>query len=227
MARQKFPQWYQKLDIEEEKLASLYKTGYIIPLAQKDEQGRQVLLTRAGQINPDTFTSTDSIRLNTLIYSCCLEDLECQVAGFVHIIDAMDVTAKHMAMFSISDMKAWLLSVEKAAPIRQKEYHFLNFPNFTNTVVELGKNLLSEKLQKRIFVHQDLESLKKVVDIKILPKEYGGETSMEDMLNCFGEKVKNVKENIRESENMYIDESHNSDEWISEQLGSFTKLEID
>lgn len=227
MARQKFPQWYQKLDIEEERISSLFKNGYIIPLTEKDAQGRQIILTRAGQINPDSNTSTDAIRLNTLIYSCCLEDIEIQIAGFIHIIDAIDVTSKHLGMFSISDMKSWLLSVEKAAPIRQKEYHFVNFPSITNSVVEFGTSLLSEKLKKRIFIHKDMESLKQMVDIKILPTEYGGEVAMAEMLNSFENKAKNVRENIRENENMYIDEAYSSDEWISEQLGTFTKLDID
>lgn len=67
--------------------------------------------------------------------------------------------------------------------MRHKETHFVNIPSYATKVIEFAISLLNDKLRARISVHKSLEDLKaSVQDPRILPKEYGGEIPLSDMI---------------------------------------------
>jgi hypothetical protein len=47
--RQLYPQWFRGLDIDDPAISELLEGGYIVPLPQRDDLGRQVILTCAGE----------------------------------------------------------------------------------------------------------------------------------------------------------------------------------
>lgn len=49
--RQLYPQWFQKLDINDPELEAIIDNGYLIALPKRDQQGRKVILSRAGNKN--------------------------------------------------------------------------------------------------------------------------------------------------------------------------------
>jgi hypothetical protein len=49
VVRQLYPQWFRWLDIDDPAISELLEGGYIVPLPQRDNFGRQVILTCAGE----------------------------------------------------------------------------------------------------------------------------------------------------------------------------------
>nr|CAH7724661.1 unnamed protein product [Callosobruchus chinensis] len=58
---------------------------------------------------------------------------------------------------------------------RVKALHILNAPAYAEPLIKLVKQLLNPKLSDRIHIHDSLESLRKFLPNKVLPKEYGGD----------------------------------------------------
>ena len=49
--RQLYPDWFQNLDINDPDLEAIIDSGYLVPLLERDEHGRQVILSCAGISN--------------------------------------------------------------------------------------------------------------------------------------------------------------------------------
>jgi hypothetical protein len=70
--RQLYPHWFRGLDIDDPAISDLLQEGYIVPLPQRDDFGRQVILTCAGNYLYHNFlsclcTSEDWILICVLI----------------------------------------------------------------------------------------------------------------------------------------------------------------
>lgn len=84
-------------------------------------------------------------------------------------------------------------------------------------------------------MYKNIDELYANVDKKILPKEYGGEVPMEEMLSKFKDLLKQKREQILALDDMYIEIDEKSCPLISEMNeelglgidGSFKKLTID
>lgn len=46
--RQLYPEWFQKLDINDPDLEAIIDSGYLVPLPKRDQHGRKVILSCAG-----------------------------------------------------------------------------------------------------------------------------------------------------------------------------------
>lgn len=46
--RQLYPDWFQKLDIDDPDLEAIIDSGYLVPLRKRDQHGRKVILSCAG-----------------------------------------------------------------------------------------------------------------------------------------------------------------------------------
>lgn len=62
LATKKYPKWFEFADSDYEKMMELYRTGYIYPLAERDDQGRRLIFIRLKKLDPEYFTSADAIR---------------------------------------------------------------------------------------------------------------------------------------------------------------------
>lgn len=47
--RQLYPDWFQNLDINDPDLEAIIDSGYLVPLVERDEHGRKVILSCAGK----------------------------------------------------------------------------------------------------------------------------------------------------------------------------------
>lgn len=62
LAQKKYSKWFDFKDEDFDKMMELYRTGYIYPLAKRDEEGRKLIFIQLRKLNPDYFTSADAIR---------------------------------------------------------------------------------------------------------------------------------------------------------------------
>lgn len=150
--RQLYPHWFQKLDIENPEVEAILKTGYIIPLLERDDLGRQIILLRPDRIDPNRCTSENLAKIHSVVCEAYLDDEESQVAGYVNINDHSGLRMGHISMWSFVDIRHLLKCIQNSTPMRHKASHIFNLPSFANAVIEFASAALSEKLRNRIYV---------------------------------------------------------------------------
>lgn len=229
-----YPQWFRRLDITDPILSEIYDNGYLIPLPRKDEFGRQVILSCAGRFDPYKYTSADMARMHSLIVESLMDDPENQIRGYCHVNDESGLLMGHVSLWSLSDIKNMLGCIQNSTPIRHKATHFINVPTYAARVFEFIISCLSEKLKKRVHFHTNMINFHKVMDPKILPKEYGGEIPMAEMLADYKEKLLKKREALLDLDKLKINVNRKSkyvtgmqDQAITGLAGSFRKLEVD
>ena len=233
--RQLYPQWFQKLDINDPDIEALIDTGYLIPLPERDENGRKLIFSAAGKFDTNRFTSAHLIRLHSLVCESLLDEEESQIAGYTHIIDDSGLAMSFIGIWSFTDIKNLVNCIQNSLPMRQKENHFVNLPSFANKLSEFILSVLSDKLKKRVFVHKTMEELQSKVDVKLLPKEYGGEVPLATMISDYKAKLRAQRDKMLALDDMQIELVKGAGYWGDNTdgdiavgvIGSFRKLEVD
>ncbi|KOC68047.1 Clavesin-2 [Habropoda laboriosa] len=230
--RQLYPNWFQNLDIEDPDIEAIVDAGYLVPLMERDRHGRRVILSCAGRFDPYKYTSAQMARAHSLVVEALMDDEENQVRGYTHINDESGLTMGHLSAWSLTDIRNMLRCIQNSTPMRHKETHFVNIPSCAVKVIEFGISLLNDKLKSRISVHKSLEELKSAIDPRILPKEYGGDIPLCDMIAAFKKTLREQRNRIKELDDMYVEISsmdcqYAADDNLTGISGSFRKLEVD
>ncbi|KAF5275221.1 hypothetical protein FQR65_LT04255 [Abscondita terminalis] len=232
--RQLYPQWFRNLDSEDNDLTELVNSGYLVPLLEK-HKGRTVIFTCAEKFDPYKFTAANMIRMHSLIAESLMDDEENQINGYVYINDVGGFQMGHISLWSLKDVRNVVRCVQNSSPMRHKESHFVNVSPHAAKLVEFSLSILSEKLKNRTFMHKSVNDLHDKIDPKILPKEYGGEVPLADMIEGLRAKVKENRKKILALDDMYIEIDERNCKLIEEMNeelgvgieGSFKKLQVD
>lgn len=223
----KFPQWFDRDEKALKSAMELYESGYLVPLPERDADGRRILLIRASKIDETKYVANDIIRLiyDVLFYS--MEEEETSITGYVILVDYTGITLKQSTLLSFLDYKALNESASNANPGRHKKLILFNLPTYVSTLAEMIKMAFSAKLRKRLFLLEESQ-LKDHIDVKYLPKEYGGTVSLEECLHEFTEFKRTFEENRNNWYDLKIDMNlipgvNN----VDHNIGSFRKLNID
>lgn len=123
--RQLYPQWFQKLDIEDKALEEIIDMGYLVPLPMRDENGRQLILSCAGKFDTYRFTSAQMARAHSLVCESLLDDEESQVAGYSHVNDESGMSMSLISLWTLSDIKNMLGCIQ--VWVIFKKYTFFHF----------------------------------------------------------------------------------------------------
>ena len=233
--RQLFPNWFQNLDINDPSLEEIIDSGYLFPLPQRDEHGRRIIFSCASRFNASKFSSAQMAKTHALVVESLLDEQESQVAGYLYITDEAGLTMNHVSLWSLVDLKKMSKCIQVSSPMRHKETHFVNIPSFANKVIEFALSLTSEKLKKRMFLDKSIEDLKSRVDPALLPKEYGGTVSMDDMIAEFKDNLRKQRAKTLALDEMFIEVTGTPTNWLGNDeadiegglMGSFRKLEVD
>lgn len=93
------------------------------------------------------------------------------------------------------------------------------------------KHFLSEKLNKRFLLLQDDDQLRTHIDVNILPKEYGGNQTEDEMVKEFIKLINLKRENVSKIINFKVDINKVPLDKLSvnhiDNVGSFRKLEVE
>ncbi|KAF4519787.1 hypothetical protein B566_EDAN009038 [Ephemera danica] len=202
--------WFRNLDVNDKIVNEIIERGYIVPLPERDSFGRQVIFTCIGRLDPHRYTAAHVIRAHSVVIEVLMDDEETHVCGVVNVSD-------------------------KNLPMRLKGTHFISLPTVARQMFEFFSSLHNDKLKSRLKVHNTLDDFRKDYDVKILPKEYGGEVPLADMISQFQTKMKSREANVHALEKMHINIRPGSklsnevgaDDAVLGVTGSFRKLEVD
>jgi len=237
--RCQYPSWFHNLDCQDTALSELVDRGYIIVLPGRDSHGRRVIFSQAGAMSPDKFSASDIMRAHIMTFETLLEDEENQIRGFTYIFDEESVNWSHLSIWTPSEVSKAFNCCEGALPMRHQEIHFLNLPWTMSLIFQFAKSLLSDKIRKRFQTHSNVESLRKAVDVSVLPAEYGGTIPMIDCINSWKEELESHRQDLLQLDNLKIDlhgeqhapvsrkkSRHDSGCGVLEIVGNVRKCEI-
>ncbi|XP_066142998.1 clavesin-2-like [Euwallacea fornicatus] len=232
--RQLYPQWFRNLDPEDKDLKEIIEAGYLVPLLERDN-GRLVLFSCAGKFDPHKYTSADMVRVHSLVTEALMDDEVNQINGYTYINDESGFQMAHISLWSLTDVRNILRCIQNTTPMRHKANHFLNISASAIKLIEFAVGLLNEKLKNRIFMYKSVEELHEKVDKKMLPKEYGGEVPLSEMVQKFKVLLKEKRDSILSLDDMYIEIDEKTCPLVSEMNeelgigidGSFKRLTVD
>ncbi|XP_011057332.1 PREDICTED: rhophilin-2 isoform X1 [Acromyrmex echinatior] len=229
--RQLHSNWFQNLDVDDPELMAIIDNGYIVPMLKRDQHGRKVIMSFAGRFDPSKFSSAHLLRVHSMVVESLMDDEKSQVYGYTYLNDEAGLSMNHFGTLSFMDIRNILKCIQNSTPMRHKETHLINLPSGVAKFLEFAISLLNEKLRSRVMIHRNIQELKEAVDPKILPKEYGGEISLSEMIDEFKKELKQKKDELKALDDMYIEISpkyyQEANEELSGICGSFRKLEVD
>ena len=172
--RKKTKEWFANRDSEGEDIKDVMAAGILLcPEGFRDEKGRRVLFSRPNVHDPSV--SADSyFKAAWLCMDEAMED-DPSIArdGVTYVVDLAGTTFTHCVKKMMVVRKMIYLSLECYA-MRIKMIHFINVPSYAIYFLNIVKSFLKEKMRKRIVIHKKIEDVKKEIDPKYLPDEYGG-----------------------------------------------------
>ncbi|XP_071526874.1 alpha-tocopherol transfer protein-like isoform X9 [Panulirus ornatus] len=229
------PEWYKNRDPQDKKLRSILELGMFLPLPGYDHKGRSVILTRIGQFDPSTATMDYLMKASSLIFDVWMEeDEQASVTALVSVEDWADLQFSHVVLFTPTFAKKCMTLFQEGYPVRPKGLNYINTPAAFDTVFNIFKSFMKEKMKRRVHIHgSDLESLYKEVPKEVLPVEYGGTNgTIEEIKKYWLDRVDARRDWLLDDENYGVDESKRPGKAkTSADLfgieGSFRKLTVD
>nr|CAI5860963.1 unnamed protein product [Callosobruchus analis] len=149
--------------------------SYAIPVPELTDEGHCVAFLRIASENSNIL-DLDPYMIFSHIYNIAEVRLHEDVAlGDIYVYDMAYFPVRQIARLNPVLMRKGTVPLEKVFSSRVKALHFLNTPAYAEPLIKLVKQLLNPKLSDRIHIHDSLESLRKFLPNKVLPKEYGGD----------------------------------------------------
>jgi hypothetical protein len=241
--RQEHKNWFHNTSLYDPLVLDLVNRGVAFALPKKDKNGRRVLFTVGGNIDPHRHRPEHVMKALMVVFESFLEEEENQIRGFSYILDESGVTTTHLAnLWNPSEMTKIWSTTEKGMPMRHRSLEFMRLPLIVSAAFNLAKAMMSSKLQKRVVVYKSDADFKKNQDASILPKEYGGEIPMAKMIELFKEEIRERQDRLVALDDMRVDMlqlttmAKSGDKCgaaVAKEIGgigaagSFRKLEID
>lgn len=163
-------EWFSNRDPFLPEIQELLKIGVFLPLHQKDNEGRLVVVIRAGAHDPKLHLQNNVFKTGKMILDLILKNDESfSSTGVVAIIDMKDVQLGHALQMTPSIIKR---SVEswQIYPCKLKLLEFVNAPIHINVILNTFRFFMTQKMKSRIVVRKTSSK----IDVK-LPKDQNGD----------------------------------------------------
>ncbi|KAK8734202.1 hypothetical protein OTU49_006058 [Cherax quadricarinatus] len=229
------PEWYKNRDPQDKKIRAILELGLVLPLPRVNEHQRTIVLCRPGHRDPASTSINDMARTVFTIFDVLLdEDETAWVTGLEVLLDTAELNFQHAAQMTPSVVKKATTIMQEGYPMRPKGLHYINTPAAFDTVFNIFKSFMKEKMRKRVHIHgTDMESLYRHVPKSVLPVEYGGTNgTIEEITKYWIERLDARRDWLLEDEKYVVDESKRPGKAkTSAELfgleGSFRKLNVD
>jgi len=195
-----------------------------------DSNGRRVVITKHKILEDLSVNFIDILKLHSLVFESLTDEPETQICGLVLMNDFSDISINYIKIFDVN-VFGKILAAGDIGALRFKQINILVLPAFANSLFEIMKTFMSDKIKRRVNFCKNVKDLAIVMDVKNLTVEYGGTENAEDCVKSFKKSVEEAALKSRKfQENLEVDVKkmrNYENERISEGVGSFRKLEID
>lgn len=225
--RKSHPEWNDTSDKAFDRTRQLIKSGYIYPVG-RGADGQLIIMLNHGRFDTEKFCVEDLGPLIMNGISFLLGDEKNQVCGFEVILNYNGVTMKYVSGFTVKQHLDLIDLGLNAMPGRYKKFYLVNLPSFGHHFVTIAKMAMSEKMKNRLQLVKNIEELKNYIDVKNLPKQYGGEASEAKITEKFIERFDKSIDSLKAQSMFELDlEKTAAANEAAAIVGSFRKLEID
>ncbi|XP_008182446.2 clavesin-2 isoform X1 [Acyrthosiphon pisum] len=238
--RQRFSMYFMGLDCLIPSINELIDSGYMFVSPFRDNQGRRVIIGTARGFDLRKYSNRDLGVVHVMTYETLLNDEVNQVMGFTHFGDLYSITPAYITLFAPNEFATLIKWGEQSIPMRHKAIHLLNVPSPIKFAYDYFQSRISPKLSARMKMYNSLSELHETLDKKVLPKEYGGEMPMAEMISLWKKELLANREKLIALDNMRLlsdksiitrkskaDINHNLIAGFNQLSGSFRKLEVD
>lgn len=201
--RTKYSDWYNDVDSYDNRIQEIIKQGIYIPLPGRDKEGRKLVIVRLGEMDPKGKLNTfdDVMRANLALFDYILLDENIQVNGLVFVIDMTGFSRHHFVSTGVENTKKCMIVTQKALPGRIKELHYYNTGAVFESIFNMIRPMMSEKLRNRVHVHgQNLSTVYEKIDQCLLPEEYLPDDYTGRHAGSIQEICNNLAEELRKPE---------------------------
>jgi hypothetical protein len=199
IARHSYPEFFRNLDCEHSIVDELLDMNYICLLRERDQNGRKLLIARPQALDLSRISSLDLFRFHILLFEYLMCDEETQVTGIVAMADADKISWGHLRLYNLGFLKTTFSILHEATPMRVNEMNTINLPSYFRIIANFLCGLLNEKMRKRFHFTSTIS-----VDPTLLPKEYGGEIPMADLVNDLRQGFRKYRHQILALDNCSI-----------------------
>ncbi|XP_071548202.1 retinol-binding protein pinta-like [Panulirus ornatus] len=230
------PDMFQGRDPDDPTLRAILKLGLMFPLPGYDPLGRKVIFGRMAAWDPKGVRSEDLFKAASMLLDVLfLEDEQTTITGIVQANDMSGLTLKHVTALPPPLIRRVIRTWQEGYPLQPKSVHYINTPPAFETLFNLCKPLMKEKMKKRVHVHgHNLDQLYQYVPRAMLPTEYGGANgSVQEIADYWLQKIDKHRAWFLEDERHCADESRRPGKPMTGSLlfdgveGSFRKLDFD
>ncbi|XP_050072387.1 uncharacterized protein LOC126560472 [Anopheles maculipalpis] len=171
--RESNPEFYE--NVNPMSLRSLGDDDIISISPYRDQEGRRVICFKFGKWRPNKIPIVDLFRATMLLLEVGSLEPQSQVLGGIGIMDLEGLTLNHAWNLTPTIAQKMLALLATSMPLRTSQIHIVNQGWVFDTVFQIFKPLLTEKMRQRLFFHgTDRTSLHKYIDPEALPERYGG-----------------------------------------------------
>ncbi|CAH1397581.1 unnamed protein product [Nezara viridula] len=167
----------------------------IFSLPQTTAQNEKIVY--CGLLNPDpaVFKHLPAMKLFTMAVEASLIT-EGLFPGYIVILDASNISIRHVPLSTIPSIKKFLYFVQEGIPLKITTVHVINVSPIVTRIYGIIKPFLKQELIQILQFHTDgLGSFHKLVPKELLPRELGGTLQpMEHYQNEFKAKVESIGE---------------------------------
>ncbi|XP_055523721.1 retinol-binding protein pinta [Wyeomyia smithii] len=164
-------EWFQNRDPFLPEIQELLDIGVFLPLREKDELNRQVVIIKTAAHNPKCHSQDNVFKVDKMILDLLLYlDETISIYGIVAIFDMKNVTLGHALQLPPTLVKRTVESWENY-PCRPQLLEFVNAPIHVNVILSVFRSFMSAKMKSRVKISRRDIYVSKLIN---LPPELGG-----------------------------------------------------
>ncbi|CAH1163225.1 unnamed protein product [Phaedon cochleariae] len=224
------PEFFQDNNPDLPLIRSSFETFYYFPIPRSTDEGHRITIFKLIDPNPDNFNEN-------LFFAQLFNTFEVRLhedffVGEILVYDFRDVSLHHIVKMTPTLIKKSTTVLEKVFNNSVHQIHIVNYPPFADTLIRMAKQIMKQKLVKRLHLHQGMDKIADFVPVKFLPKEFGGEErSLKELHELWKLKVADYRKRFADLSKLKVDEAKRPTPLINDDLlgfhGNFKKLNVD
>ncbi|KAG5683982.1 hypothetical protein PVAND_013237 [Polypedilum vanderplanki] len=153
--RMDISEWFSNRDPFLPTISELLELGVFLPVIEKDECNRQIVILRVAAHNPKIHNQNDVMKVSLMVLDWLIYNDELtSVYGTRAIFDMKNVQLGHALQMTPTIIMRAVQSME-SYPTRIQQLYFVNAHKSINVILDIFKKFMSQKLKNRIIVSKN------------------------------------------------------------------------